>query len=65
MKEQINQCIRQLAKDAVPGSKQYISAYQLACTQVVDGLTPAQRADCERLSEQWNATGPDATTRAM
>jgi hypothetical protein len=65
MKEEINRHIEANEPNAVAGSKDYIASYQEACTNVIAALTPAQLAECERQAEEWNTTGPDATTQAM
>jgi hypothetical protein len=43
----------------------WISTYQEACTEVIDGLTQAETRECERMAQEWNATGPDPVTQAM
>jgi hypothetical protein len=65
MKTQIDALIADNHDDAQPGSDTYIGTYQKTCTDVVKGLTAAQLAECERLVEEWNSTGPDAATQAL
>jgi hypothetical protein len=65
MKDHINELIAANNEGAQPGSQDYISSYQGICSEVVKDLTPEQLADCGRLVEEWNATGPDPTTQAL
>jgi hypothetical protein len=65
MKKQIDALIAENNDEAQPGSEDYIKSYQRICSEVVKNLTPAQRAECESLVEEWNSTGPDATTKAQ
>jgi hypothetical protein len=65
MKERIAEGIAAKDKDAVPGTKEHIAVYQKACSELVEGLTPTQRAECERLVQEWNTAGPDPVTQAL
>jgi hypothetical protein len=65
MKDQIIARVSTTHKDALPGSKEFISAYQQACTALIAAFTPAQTAECERLVDEWNSVGPDPTTQAL
>jgi hypothetical protein len=65
MKQQIADRIAAKDQDAVPGTKEHISIYQTACSELVKSLTPVQLAECERLVEEWNTAGPDPVTQAM
>jgi hypothetical protein len=65
MKDQIVERVTKKDRDALPGSKEFISAYQEACTALLAGLTPAQLVECERLVDEWNSVGPDSTTQAL
>jgi hypothetical protein len=65
MKDHINQLIATSQDGALPGSQDYIKSYQAICSEVVENLTPQQKAECERQVEEWNTTGPDATTQAL
>jgi hypothetical protein len=64
MKDRIAERISQTVPDAKKGDDDYISSYQKACTHVIAALSPAEVAECERLADQWNATGPDPLTKA-
>ena len=65
MKKQIDALVAANNDDAQAGSETYISTYQKTCSAVVKGLTAAQLAECERLVQEWNSTGPDALTKAQ
>jgi hypothetical protein len=64
MKDRIAEHISSKLPYAEIGDKDYISSYQEACSKVIAALTPAELAECERMGDQWNATGPDPLTKA-
>ena len=65
MKDHINELIAASHDGAQPGPQDYIKSYQGICSEVVEDLTPEQKAECERQVEEWNTTGPDPTTQAL
>jgi hypothetical protein len=65
MKDDINSLIAARHDGAQPGSQDYIKNYQGICSEVMEALTPAQKAEYERQVEEWNTTGPDPTTQAL
>jgi hypothetical protein len=65
MKDHINELIAARHDGAQPGSEDYIKSYQGICSEVVKHLTAEQKAECERLVEEWNTTGPDPVTQAL
>lgn len=65
MKEEIAKHAAAKDATAVPGTQEYIIAYQKNCSEVVKNLTPEQLAKCQRKADKWNSVGPDATAQAM
>jgi hypothetical protein len=63
----VRRVVQQTRKDEIkdrmkgPG----ISSYHEACTAVIDGLTEAEKKQCETQAEEWNATGPDPLIQAQ
>jgi hypothetical protein len=53
------------APDVAQNDDQWISSYHLACTQVINDLSPGEKKECERIADEWNATGPDPLTQAL
>jgi len=64
-RDQIKQRMAIKAPGVTQAEKTWISTYHDACTEVIAGLTEAETMECERIAEEWKATGPDPLTQAM
>ena len=61
----IKEHMARMAPGVTQEDKTWTSTYHAACTEVIDGLTAEETRECERMANDWNATGPDDLTKAM
>lgn len=63
MKERIDQLITEAG--AAPGTLEYLTKYQPACSKVIEELTEEEKNHCQSLADTWSKQGPDAVTKAQ
>jgi hypothetical protein len=64
LKDRIAQLAAHEDPDCKPGTEEYLASYQGNCSNVLKGLTEEEAAECKKLAEEWNSTGPDGVTKA-
>jgi hypothetical protein len=63
-RDEIKQRMAMNAPGITRDHKDWIASYHHACTEVIKGLSLAEKTACENTAEEWNATGPDPQTQA-